>query len=37
MRLTKQAIEALTLPPGKKDAFFWDDTLKGFGVKLNAG
>ncbi len=37
MRLTKQAIEVLTLPPGKKDAFFWDDTLKGFGVKLNAG
>lgn len=37
MRLTKQAIETLTIPPGKKDAFFWDDTLKGFGVKLNAG
>ncbi|MBN4092681.1 site-specific integrase [Methylobacterium sp. OT2] len=37
MRFTKTSIDALTLPPGKSEHYEWDDTLKGFGVKLNAG
>ena len=32
VRLTKSAIDAL--PVGPKDTVFWDDTLKGFGVKV---
>ncbi|UIY40827.1 tyrosine-type recombinase/integrase [Methylobacterium radiotolerans] len=37
MRLTKTSIEALALPVGKNELYAWDDTLKGFGVKLNVG
>lgn len=37
MRFTKQAVDALTVPPGKDYALFWDEAVKGFGVKLNAG
>lgn len=37
MRLTKTSIESLTLPVGKNELYVWDDILKGFGVKLNAG
>lgn len=37
MRFTKTSIEALALPVGKSEHYEWDDTLKGFGVKLNAG
>ncbi|SFJ38757.1 tyrosine-type recombinase/integrase [Methylobacterium brachiatum] len=37
MRFTKQIVEALTLPPGKPYGLFWDDALKGFGVKVSAG
>jgi integrase len=34
MKLTKDAVAALTLPEGKADHFVWDDTLPGFGVRL---
>ncbi|SEP22406.1 Phage integrase family protein [Methylobacterium sp. UNC300MFChir4.1] len=37
MRFTKTSIETLALPVGKSELYAWDDTLKGFGVKLNAG
>jgi hypothetical protein len=37
VRFTKTSIEALALPVGKNELYAWDDTLKGFGVKLNAG
>lgn len=37
VRLTKQTIDALVLPPGKKDDIFWDEALRSFGVKLNSG
>jgi integrase len=34
MKLTKDVVIALTLPPGKVDHFEWDDGLPGFGVRL---
>ena len=34
MKLTKDAVTALTLPPGKVDHFEWDDALPGFAVRL---
>jgi integrase len=37
MRLTQTTIAALSVPPGKAEAFFWDDKLKGFGLRLRAG
>ena len=37
MRFTKQSIESLSVPPGRPYAFFRDETLPGFGIKLNAG
>ena len=37
VRFNRQTLDALTLPPGKAAGFFWDDALKGFGIKLNAG
>lgn len=37
MKFTKAAVEALPLPTGASPAFFWDDGLPGFGVKLNPG
>jgi hypothetical protein len=37
MKLTKESIKKLTLPPGKPDAIYFDDDLKGFGVRLRAG
>ena len=32
MRISKRSIDAIEAPA--KDTFFWDDTLKGFGVKV---
>jgi len=32
MRISKRSIDAIAVPA--KDTFFWDDTLKGFGVKV---
>jgi Arm DNA-binding domain/Phage integrase central domain len=37
MRLTKDAITALTLPSGKADHIEWDSDLPGFGVRLRGG
>lgn len=37
MRFTKQFVESLTPPPGKSYGLFWDEALKGFGVKVSAG
>lgn len=37
MRFTKPAVEALPLPPHGSGKLYWDDALKGFGVKVNAG
>lgn len=37
MRLTRQTVARLTLPKGKTDTIFFDDTLAGFGVRIRAG
>jgi integrase len=34
MKLTKEVVTALTLPPGKIDHFEWDEALPSFGVRL---
>jgi hypothetical protein len=34
MKLTAKSAAALVLPDGKRDAFFWDTDLPGFGVRL---
>jgi integrase len=33
MKLTASSVAALTLPEGKTDFIFWDDSLPGFGVR----
>ena len=37
MKLTKPSIERLALPPGKREAIFFDDDVPGFGLRLRAG
>jgi integrase len=37
MKLTRANIDGLALKPGKLDAIFFDDELKGFGIRLRAG
>jgi integrase len=37
MKLTAKAVAALTLPAGKSDVIFFDDTMPGFGFRLRAG
>ena len=34
MKLTAKSAAALVLPDGKRDIFFWDEDLPGFGVRL---
>jgi integrase len=34
MKLTAKSVAALVLPDGKRDIFFWDEDLPGFGVRL---
>jgi hypothetical protein len=34
MKLTKQSVAELGLPPDKKDKVWWDDELPGFGIRL---
>jgi integrase len=34
MKLTKDTVTALTLPPGKSDHFEWCEAMPGFGVRL---
>jgi integrase len=36
MKLTTASIARLALPPGKADAIFWDDDVKGFGLRLRS-
>ena len=33
MKLTASSVATLTLPEGKTDFIFWDDSLPGFGVR----
>ena len=37
LSLTKKTVAALRLPEGKTDVEFWDDKLKGFGVRVRPG
>ena len=37
MELTKKIICALRLPEGKTDVEFWDEKLRGFGVRVRPG
>jgi integrase len=37
LKLTNATVAGLTLPAGKSDAIFFDDSLPGFGVRLRAG
>jgi integrase len=37
MRLTKANITKLTLPSGKNEALFWDDDVRGFGLRIREG
>lgn len=37
MKLTKQTIDELTVPPGKAERFVWDETMPGFGLRIRAG
>jgi hypothetical protein len=37
MKLTKATISGLTLPAGKQDAIFFDEELRGFGIRIRAG
>jgi integrase len=37
VRLTPQQVSALTLPPGKTDALYFDDAIPGLALRLRAG
>ena len=37
MKLTASTIARLTLPPDRDDKIYFDDDLKGFGVRLRRG
>lgn len=37
MRLTRQNVTRLALPPGKSEVLVFDETLAGFGVRIRAG
>jgi hypothetical protein len=37
MKLTKATISGLTLPAGKQDAIFFDEELRGFGIRVRSG
>jgi integrase len=37
MKLTKATISGLTLPASKQDAIFFDEELRGFGIRIRAG
>src|SRR4051812_14666552 len=37
MRLTRQTVSRLALPPGKSETIVFDETLSGFGVRIRAG
>jgi hypothetical protein len=35
--LNSETVSTLTLPVGKSEAFFWDNALVGFGLRLRVG
>jgi integrase len=37
MKLTTANIDKLSVPPGKAEAFFWDDDVTGLAVRLRSG
>jgi integrase len=37
MKITATTIRSLVLPAGKKEDFFWDDDVAGFGIRLRKG
>jgi integrase len=37
MKLTKATISGLTLPAGKRDAIYFDQDLRGFGIRIREG
>jgi integrase len=37
MKLTRANIAKLVLPPGKDEAWFWDDDIHGFGLRIRDG
>ncbi|WP_147027896.1 tyrosine-type recombinase/integrase, partial [Methylobacterium oxalidis] len=37
MRLSRQSLDAIKVPPGKSYVLEWDDAVPGFGVRVNAG
>jgi integrase len=37
MKLTQRTVAAITLPPDKTDAIYFDDALPSFGLRLRAG
>src|ERR1700721_3872895 len=37
MKLTDRTVEATRCPDGHKDALIFDDTLKGFGLRVTTG
>jgi hypothetical protein len=37
MKLTIRSAAQLTLPAGKRDAIFWDEDIRGFGLRLREG
>jgi integrase len=37
MRLTRQSVSRLALPPGKSEILVFDEALSGFGVRIRAG
>lgn len=36
-KLTKRFVDSLVAAPGSTDVTYWDDSLKGFGVRLRSG
>lgn len=36
-RLTDSFARSAVIPPGKREAWYWDDTLSGFGHRVRAG
>ena len=36
-KLTKRFVDSLATNPGSKDVTYWDDSLKGFGVRFRSG
>jgi hypothetical protein len=36
MRFSNRTIDAIVVPEGKEEAFFFDDDLAGFGIRVRA-